>query len=191
MGFPQNIQPSLRIYLRKQIKVLLKKYVDIGQHVFACRPHPLLLEHLPCVAFYPMEEAAEHRNTSPRIYTREYSLIVEVLHAEPIKIDDAETIEDFLDCRIFEVEYALLHDIALELGEKGNWIQDITLVNTVPSRQVYEDVMNVSAIKSIYNIVYNSEIFEVDALDEFKKFTNKMLIGDDEEEVDDSVTIRE
>ena len=187
--FTQNIQPSLRIYLRRQIKLLLKKYVDIGGRVFSCRPHPLLLEHLPCIALYPTEETSDHRNTSPRIYTKEYGFVVETLHAEPGSIEDAETIEDFLDCRAFEIEYALLHDIALELGIKGNWIQDVTLTNLITSKQIYEDTMNVSVLKSVGSVFYNSEMFEVESLDEFKKFTNKILINDDED-VNDTVVIR-
>lgn len=186
---PQNIEPSLRAFLRKQVKGLLRSYVDIGGRVYACRPHPILLEHLPCVTFYPLEEPADHRDSAPRIYHKEYGLIIEILCEEPANLTDLENIEDFLDSRAFEVEYAMLHDISLELGENGNWIDDVKLLTTVASRQIYEGSMNVAALKQSFVIEYNNECFAYDSLDEFKSFINSMTTTDDAEAVDD-VTIR-
>lgn len=190
MNVAQHIQPSLRAFIRKQVIVLLKEHVDIGQRVFSCRPHPVLLEHLPCIAVYPSEEPADHKNTSPRLYSKEYGLIIEVMQIEPQTIKGIEDVEDYLDYRAFEIEYALLHDIALELGDNGNWIDDVKIISTISGRQVYEGSQNVTVLKQLYSIEYRSEDFELDNLSEFLSFSNKIQIADDAESEDD-VTIRE
>jgi hypothetical protein len=185
----QNIQPCPRITIRKQIKALLKLYVDINERVFDCRPNPFLLEQLPCVAFYLSEEPGNHNDTSPRVYTKECAFIIEILQAEPASLADAEAIGDFLDARSVEVEYALLHDIALELGEGGNFIEDVVLVSGTSVKQVYEGVTNISAYKMLFNIKYKYEVYDLRDIGEFKKFMNTMNLVDGGQSVDD-VTIR-
>lgn len=186
----QHLQPHYRRIIRRQVKSLLQKYVDVSGRVFMCRPNPMILQHLPCVLVYLNEEPADHQNTAPRIYERKANFIIEILYEEGTTVKENEEIEDLLDSRSYEVEYALLNDIALEMGEDGEWIQDVTLISSITSKAIYEGQAIVCALKQLYEITYETEHYTAENLDQFLRFiaTYDSVEGAN---ATDNVTIRE
>lgn len=186
MTIPLNHeQPHLRKLIRNRVRELLKSGVMINERVYCSRPLPIFLDELPICLVYFTNEDAEHKNTAPRSYTRKLTLVVEVLHN--IGETERETgMDDFLDSRAFEIEFALCEDRFLGLP---GIVQDTVMLRTEPINLGFEGNMTCASIRTFWEITYVSDFNYQGILDEFLRFNTKYnsLNG---AQAEDMVTIR-
>jgi hypothetical protein len=180
------LSPHKRKDIRKKLLELLKEVVDVGDRVEAQRPTPLWLQtlassagELPICIIYFGSEAATHDNSGPRWYRRRLILNVEVIHNTGVK-----NLDDFLDDRAFEVEFALLRDETL--GELVNWC---SLTETSPVVHEYEGESEIASIRLSFLIEYDVDTVKGVSIDEFLKFNTEYNTTDGAE-AEDNVTIR-
>lgn len=187
----QNSQPHRRRVIRHRVRDLLKQYVDVGQKVYMSRPHPIWISQLPCILAYMAEEPADGKSSEPRYFMRDLHMNIDILHMDRPNIagDEDNELDDFLDSRAFEVEWALLHERWLGLGEDAQWLHDVNLVNTTAVEMIFEGDQTVQALRQTFQFRYETIALPHITLDEFLKFQAKYRVGDDVEETD-FVTIR-
>jgi len=184
---PQDLQPHPRIVIRNFIKELLKVNTDIGGRWYTSRPHPIFLDELPCGLVYFTDETEDHEQTAPRSYKRSLNLTTEVLHR--MKSERENAIDDFLDSRAFEVEQTLFADKFL--GMPGI-VEDVIFIRTQPATIEDEGDTDIASIRLFWNIIYRSDAFNQNKLDEFLRFINTINInGEGTQNIVDNVTIRE
>jgi hypothetical protein len=186
---PQKSQPHPRRAIRARVRELLLQYVDIGGRVFLSRLDPAFLSEMPCLAVYLAEETIEIRTRAPLVYKRRLTLSVDILGSDRPNItgDTANELDDEMDSRAFEIEYALLHQRYLGLAE---WLQDVQLIGTSAVELIFQGEMSVQALRMLFEIVYLTEALEVLTLDEFLRFDSKIQTTDGAQS-EDRVTIRE
>jgi len=178
-------QPHLRILIRNRVRQLLKEGVKINERVYCSRPLPVFTDELPVCLIYFTNEDAEHKNTAPRVYTRKLTLVTEVLHN--IGETERETgLDDYLDSRAFEIEYALGSDRYLGLPEV---VQDTILVRTEPINLGFEGDRTCASVRLFWEITYVTSFNYQGSLDEFLKFNTKYNL-ENGAKAEDMVTIR-
>lgn len=190
----QNSQPHRRRIIRHQVRQLIRQWVDIAtDKVFISRPNPVFVNEVPCILIYFTEEPVDKKNSAPTRYVRDLNLVVEVMFRDRMNIteDEDHEIDDFLDSRAFEIEFALLHERYLGFDpEEYSWLHDVDLGTTIPATLVFEGDQRIAALRVMFNIKYETEYDESIRIDEFLNFTSKYetTIG---AEAEDRVTIRE
>lgn len=181
-------EPHYRKLIRNRVKQLLRD-PDTGikmnsDQVFCSRPLPIFLSELPvCLIYFTIEEA-DHKNSAPRSYTRDLSLVTEVLHN--IETERENAIDDYLDSRAFEIENALGNDRYLGLP---GIVQDTVLDRTEVINLNFEGDRTAASLRMFWNIKYVTEVNYQGTLDEFLKFNAKYELGLGAE-AEDMVTIR-
>jgi hypothetical protein len=181
------LSPHKRKAIRKKVVELLKATVDVGDRVEAHRPYPIWLQSLAsgpgelpiCLVYFGTENAA-HGDSGPRWYRRRPTLNIEILHGSGVK-----DLDDFLDDRAYEVEFALLHDETL--GGLVNWC---SLVETVPGVYDYEGETNIASTRLSFTVEYDTDTVKGASLDEFLRF-NTDYETTDGAKAEDNVTIRQ
>lgn len=181
----QSDQPHPRRCIRHRIRDLLRQYVDVGGRVFMSRPDPLFLTELPCLLVYMSEEPADGKSSEPRYYTRKLQINVDILHSDRPNIvgDEDNELDDFLDSRAFEVEWALLHERYLGLVDK-EWLHDVNLINTSAVEMIFDGEQAVHALRQTFEVLYETIALTDTTLDEFLRFQSKYRIASDVEETD-------
>lgn len=185
----QKSQPHVRRLIRHQIRALVKKYTDLSGRVFLGRPDPIWISEQPCALVYFSDEVAEDLNTAPQRFLRTLQVTVDVLQGQrPDLTSDIEgtippmltgegddELDDWMDSRAFEIEYAILHDMYLELGEsKTEWLQKVTLVRSQPLLMVFEGDQKIGALRVQFNIEYETDSDLYGTLDEFLRFNSEI-----------------
>ena len=172
----QKSQPHLRRTIRHQVRNLLRKYVDLSQRVYLGRPDPIWFSEEPCALVYFTDEAAEDMGSAPRKFRRTLLVTVDVLFGSRPNIagDEDDELDDWMDSRAFEIEYAMLHDRFLELGESNaDWLHDVALLRTQPLQLVFEGDQKTDALRVLFNVVYDVDTVLEGSLDEFLRFNAK------------------
>jgi hypothetical protein len=100
------------------------------------------------------------------------NLNVDILHSDRSNIagDENDELDDYLDSRSFEVEYALLHDRYLEFGAEAGWFHKIDLQSVSAVEIIFEGEQVVAALRLTFQVTYETEAFVDGTLDEFLKF---------------------
>lgn len=93
-----------RTAIRKGVAALLRGRTSAGQRVFASRVAPFMARELPAIGVYTTEEDADDGETSPRRYTRNPLVVVQIV------VESDQDAEDLLDALALEVEQLLLPD---------------------------------------------------------------------------------
>lgn len=190
----QNSQPHRRRIIRHRVRQLIRQWVDVASDkVFISRPNPVFVNEVPCILIYFTEEPSDNKTSAPKRYVRDLNLVVEIMHRDRENITDDEDFEldDFLDSRAYEVEFAILHERYLGLDpEEYEWLHEVDLTSTMPATLVFEGDQRVAALRVVFSVKYETDYDESIRLDEFLKFTSKYetTIG---AEAEDRVTIRE
>ena len=190
----QKSQPHLRRAIRNRVQQLLKANVDIGERIFKSRPNPAFISEVPCIAIYFTDEPAEHMESAPRRYERKLMMNVDILHMSRDGVEDDQefTMDDYLDSRAFEVEFALTNDRYLGFaGETDGWFQGCALVNTVPTNIVFSQEQFCGALRLVFEMQYETETYTNAGLNEFLRFYNDINTAVLGAESSDHVTIRE
>lgn len=100
--------PAVRIHprtvIRKALAALLIGNTAAGQNVFTSRTGAFMSRELPAIAIYTTDEAVDDGETSPRRYTRNPDVVVQLV----AEVD--KDIDDVLDALALEVEDIMLPD---------------------------------------------------------------------------------
>lgn len=98
--------PAVRLHprtvIRKAVAALLIGNTAAGQNVFTSRTGAFMSRELPAIAIYTTDEAVDDGETSPRRYTRNPDVVVQLV----AEVD--KNIDDVLDAFALEVEDILL-----------------------------------------------------------------------------------
>lgn len=179
MSIKQHSQPHPRIEIRKRVKEFLDVCVDVGGRIFVSRPLPMWLSEVPTVLVYFNSEEMDDENTRPKQYKRTLELVIEVLQRQENNIDD------FLDSRAYEIEYALNSVEYLGLS----WVEDVTPLRTIPAVVSGDGNELTQSLRLFYQVVYRF-IPEINVdVKEFLKFVTDYETTDGAKATD-SVTIR-
>jgi len=184
----QVSQPHPRKVIRNKVKDLLKVNTDLGGRVFCSRPDPIWLNETPCCLIYFTDEPAT-TDTNPKLYTRSLSLVTEVLQREDTERENS--VDDFLDSRAFEIEMVFGDDqhIGLYPIVENNFLR-----RTQPLDIDGQGEKDAASIRLYWDIIYKTDSFSLQSLDEFLRFQAEYeagVIEDVKAEAEDDVTIRE
>lgn len=151
MNKSQNIQPSLRMAIRKKIKKLIVENVDVGKRVFTSRPNPIVLNEIPCCLIYFSDDEASLYE-KPRAYQRVLNVVINFLCRFP----DTEYTEDWLDSREFETIRTLQNNENKLLG--FDFIEECFVDGTQPS--IIEDSGDqfIASNKIVYTVKYRDDL---------------------------------
>lgn len=178
----QVSQPHKRKKIRAYVVGQLKQHVDVGERVEASRARPIWQdEESPIVLVYFRDETADHQQSAPRIYKRTLNLHVDIIFREGMN-----AIDDFLDSRAFEVEYALLHDRTF-----GGLVHDCSLTGTAPTEINAEGDSRQGLLRLEFAILYETvDPQGTPTLDEFLKFNTNYENEQGQKLAEDNVVIR-
>lgn len=179
-------QPHARIVIRNKVKELLKASVDVAGRVFCSRPKSVFLTELPCVLIYFNEENESAESSAPRIYKRDLTLVIELVHSLESERDNA--LDDFLDSRAFEVEAIMLQDRFI--GLRGI-VEDCQFTRTENMNIEIDGADDIASTKLMFSITYRTDAFYGGRLDEFLKFLTDYNEPNGLTLAQDSVVIRE
>lgn len=180
MSIKQHSQPHPRILIRNTIKSKMKGCVDIGERVENSRPNPVWLNEVPILLIYYVDEGADAQDRRPPIYKRELDIVCEVLQRQVNNVDD------YLDSRAFEIEYAMENEDFLNLV----YVEGVDLVGTTPYTYKADGNEFIESVKVRYKITYKWIPEIVVDVKEFLMFENKIETTEGAEATD-LVTIRE
>ena len=177
----QHSQPHPRIEIRKKVQTLMKFCVDIDNRVFISRPNPVWLNEVPVLLIYFVDEPSDSQDKRPPTYKRGLELVSQVLQRQQNDVDD------YLDSRAFEMEYAMemLNFLGLEI------VEDVQLTGTRPTTMKNDGNEFIESIMLTHTITYKwvPEI-NVD-IKEFLMFQSKIEAKEgDGAEIDNVTTIR-
>lgn len=186
----QNIQPHLRIIIRKRVKELIKFHCDVNGKVFLSRPNNIFLNEVPCCLIYFVDDSAEKPNTNvPRKYDRNLELNIHFLNRWNNR-EELEIVDDWFDSRELETIYSM----EIDFSESADWlgldfIENCYLVRSKPLTLDGSGEVNVESNLIIYSVEYNEclNFLEPSVFNDFKKlyakyFTVEIDPGSDPEE---------
>lgn len=98
--------PAVRLHprtvIRKAVAALLLGKTAAGENVFTSRTGAFMSRELPAIAVYTTDEAVDDGETSPRRYTRNPDVVVQLV------VEADKHLDDVLDALALEVEDILL-----------------------------------------------------------------------------------
>jgi len=156
---------SKRKLLRQTIVKLLKGNTDVGDNVFANRPTPLWECELPAICVYIKTEPTEEKVTAPKVYSRNASVVVDILALANDNCDDIlDDIQEQVEEILFSNRYLLDPDDKVERLDA-----EIKLVST--DMDLYAEGDKIAGSNRItFTASYDTEAPEQkdSGLDEFK-----------------------
>lgn len=176
----QHSQPHPRKLIRDKVTNLMKFYVDIDERVFNSRPNPIWLQEVPVMLVYYVDEEADSQDRRPPIYKRELDIVCEVLQRQVNNVDE------YLDSRAFEIEYAMEAYDFLDLI----FVERVDLIRTQPTTINASGNEFIESVKVYHKITYKWIPEVVVDIKEFLKFENKIRTTEGAEATD-LVTIRQ
>jgi len=126
-----TITKKTRKLIRKKIVSILKNKTLAGARVFPNHSVPPAVEELPVILVYPRSEQNEKYAESPREYTRELDVSIEIIAAGP-EVDEEgnepagkTSLEDLLDDIAEQVECEMAKDETLGCEADDSMIRNI------------------------------------------------------------------
>jgi hypothetical protein len=170
----QYSQPHKRRVLRHRIRQLIEQYVDISpDNIFLSKPHPLFVNQVPAILIYMENEEVELYNRAPEIYKRSVTINIDVLQRDRQDIrENTYDLDDYLDSRAYEIEFALLHErfLGFPEEEKYSWIDNVQLHDTNLMSIIFEGDQRLLSLRMHFVIDYFEDFSIYGSLDEFLRF---------------------